>query len=180
MEKMSRKTKETEIDVELGRGGESRIATPIQFLDHMLGSFSKHGNFGLNVSARSKDGDEHHLVEDVAITLGLAFRKRREAAPVKRFAHEIIPMDDALVGVALDAGGRGYYRGSLPNPLYDHFLRSFAHEAGLTLHVDVMQGHDEHHVVEAVFKALGRALRHALEPASEVQSTKGEATTRGG
>ena len=180
MEKMSRKTKETEIDVELSDGAESHIKTPIKFLDHMLASFSKHGNFGLRLTARSKDEDEHHLVEDVAITLGQAFRKRREAGPVRRFGHEIIPMDDALVGVALDAGGRGYYEGNLPHKLYDHFLRSFAHEAGVTLHVDVMHGRDEHHIIEAAFKALGRALRKGLEAASEVQSTKGEATTRGG
>ena len=180
MSKLSRKTKETEIDVEVSLGGESRIATPVKFLDHMLGAFAKHGGFGLRVAARSKDEDEHHLVEDVAITLGGAFRQMRETGPVKRFGHEALPMDDALVAVYLDAGGRGYYAGKLPNVMYEHFLRSFAHEAGITLHVDVMRGRDEHHVTEAVFKALGRALRRGLEPASEVQSTKGEAKSRGG
>lgn len=180
MEKLSRKTKETEIDVEFGRSGDSKIATPIKFLDHMLGALAKHGGFGLRVMARSKDDDPHHVAEDVAITLGRTLRKVIEAGPVKRFGHETIPMDDALVGVHLDAGGRGYYEGRLPDAMYEHFLRSFAHEAGITLHVDVMRGRDEHHVIEATFKALGRALKRGLEPASEVQSTKGEAATRGG
>lgn len=179
--KHSRKTKETRVDVELDlNGGDIRIATPIKFLTHMLESLAKHARLGLAVSAESRDGDEHHVAEDVAITLGQALRSAVGSRPIQRFAHEVLPMDDALVGVYLDAGGRSYYEGKLPNPLYEHFLRSLAHEAGLTLHVNVMRGRDEHHVTEAAFKALARCLRRALAPADAVASTKGTVEMRGG
>jgi imidazoleglycerol-phosphate dehydratase len=88
-----------------------------------------------------------------------------------------MPMDDALVQVALDLGGRAYYRGPVPSSLYDHFLRSLAENAALTLHVRVLRGRDRHHIVEAAFKALGLALRHALAPGDSVFSTKGEVRT---
>lgn len=179
--KLSRKTKETRVDVELDlKGGAARVATPIKFLTHMLESLAKHAHFGLSVSAESRDGDEHHLAEDIAITLGQALRSAVGSRPIQRFAHEVLPMDDALVGVSMDAGGRSYYEGKLPNPLYEHFLRSLAHEAGFTLHVSVIRGRDEHHVTEAVFKALARCLRKALAPADTVASTKGAVETRGG
>lgn len=181
MTKIQRKTKETEIAVEFeAAGGSMEIRVPDPFLGHCLEAFAKHGRFGLMVRATSKDKDPHHVAEDIAITLGQAIRAQLEAGPVARFGHEILPMDDALVEVVIDAGGRSYYEGRLPNALHEHVLRSLAHEAGLTLHVEVRRGRDEHHVTEAAFKALGRALRRALEPAKDVASTKGRVQRRGG
>lgn len=181
MTKIQRKTKETEITVEFkASGGAMDVQLPDLFLAHCLEAFAKHGRFGLRVRAISKDKDAHHLAEDVAITLGQAIRAHLEAGPVARFGHEILPMDDALVEVVVDAGGRIYYEGRLPNPLHEHLLRSLATEAGLTLHVDVRRGREEHHVTEAAFKALGRALRRALEPVKDVASTKGRVRKRGG
>lgn len=179
--KLSRKTKETAIEIEIELdGGTGNVTTPVPFLTHMLETFAKHGRFGLKVAAESKDKDEHHVTEDVAIALGQAFRKAVEGRPVQRFGHELIPMDDALVGAYVDVGGRGYYEGTLPKPIYEHFLRSLALEWGITLHVGVWRGRDEHHVTEAAFKALARALRQALAPAAATPTTKGEVDTRGG
>ena len=158
----------------------SRIDVPIPFLGHMLQSFAKHSGAALHLSAKSLDKDEHHLTEDVAITLGQAVRKAIEGHAIERFAHRIIPMDDAVVGCALDAGGRPYYEGQLPDHMYEHFLRSFAHEARITLHLQVIRGRDPHHVTEAAFKALARSRRQAWQPASDVQSTKGEVELSGG
>jgi imidazoleglycerol-phosphate dehydratase len=150
--------------------GEARIATGEPFLDHMLETLARFAGWTLGVEAR---GDlRHHLIEDVAITLGATVRSAFPG-PRARFGHRVIPMDDALVEVALDCGGRTYYRGPLPSALYDHWMRSFATEAALTLHVRVRRGRDRHHVVEAAFKALGLALRDALAPAASSDSTKG-------
>jgi imidazoleglycerol-phosphate dehydratase len=178
---IKRKTKETDIHLEFDTvAGRADVRTPIDFLNHMLESFAKHGRFTLRVRCASADKDPHHAIEDVAITLGQAIRKVIESAPVKRFGHETIPMDDALVATYVDAGGRAFYEGRLPDPMYEHFLRSLAHEAGITLHVDVMRGRDAHHVTEAAFKALARSMHRALEPAAETASTKGKVESRGG
>jgi imidazoleglycerol-phosphate dehydratase len=177
---LQRKTKETDIRLEFdAAGGAYTVKTPIDFLTHMIEAFAKHGRFQLKLTCESKDKDPHHATEDVAIVLGQAVRKTIEAGPVKRFGHEAVPMDDALVACYIDAGGRAYYEGRLPDPLYEHFLRSFANEAGINLHVDVMRGRETHHIVEAAFKALGRSLRRALEPADGVASTKGKVEARG-
>lgn len=179
--KITRKTKETQIELSLNlRGGDSRIDVPIPFLSHMLQSFAKHSGAGLKLSATSLDKDEHHLAEDVAITLGQAVRKAVADQKLARFGQQFIPMDDALVACVLDLGGRSYYEGPLPDPLYEHFLRSFAHEAGVTLHLDVIRGRDPHHIIEAAFKSLARSLNQAWQPASDVQSTKGEVELIGG
>jgi imidazoleglycerol-phosphate dehydratase len=175
---LERKTRETQIRLQLERSApentEPAIETGIPFLDHMLRTLARYGGLGLHIKAA---GDlRHHLIEDVAITLGLALRQETPAAST-RFADIIIPMDDALVQVALDLGGRAYYRGPIPSTLYDHFLRSLAENAAITLHVRVLRGRDRHHIVEATFKALGIALRHALAPGDAVFSTKGEVRT---
>lgn len=171
MSALVRETAETRVRVRVERTGEpGRIATTAPFLDHMLTAFARYAGIGLEVEA---SGDlAHHLIEDVAITLGLALR---DEVPERcaRYGWALVPMDDALVQVALDAGGRAWYRGPLPAKLYDHFLRSLADNAGLTLHVRVLRGRDRHHVVEAAFKAAGLALRQALVEGGAVFSTKG-------
>jgi imidazoleglycerol-phosphate dehydratase len=146
------------------------IATGEPFLDHMLVTAARYSGLALAVEA---SGDlRHHLVEDVAITLGLALR-RVVPATCRRYGAALVPMDDALVQVALDLGGRAFYEGPLPVPLADHALRSFATNAETTLHVLVLRGSDRHHVVEAAVKALGLALRQAVAPGEAVFSTKG-------
>ena len=166
-----RETKETTIRVVLGRGtGEVRAATGEPFLDHMLTTLGRYAGVDLAVEAR---GDlRHHLVEDVAIALGAGFAEFVPAA-CARYGERTVPMDEALVQVALDVGGRPYYAGRLPSSLYDHWFRSFADNARATVHVRVLRGRDRHHVVEAAFKALGLALRQALVEGSDVFSTKG-------
>jgi imidazoleglycerol-phosphate dehydratase len=173
MSVVRRKTRETNITVTLNRedaSGDANVDTTRPFLNHMLETLARYSGLDLEVRAR---GDlPHHIVEDVGITLGLALA---EEIPEYRgrYGAALVPMDDALVQVALDAGGRSYYDGSLPDPLAEHFLRSLADQAGLTLHVQVLRGNDEHHVVEAAFKALGLSLRQALAPGDAVYSTKG-------
>lgn len=166
-----RETRETRVRTELQPGsGAAAVATGDKFLDHMLGTLARYSGLDLSVEAR---GDlRHHLVEDVAIATGQALRAM-VPAHAARFGHAVIPMDDALVEVALDVGGRPYYCGPLPSSLYDHWMRSFADQAAATLHVRVLRGRDRHHVVEAAFKALGLALRDALREGDAVFSTKG-------
>ncbi|MEO5510216.1 MAG: imidazoleglycerol-phosphate dehydratase [Longimicrobiales bacterium] len=146
------------------------IATTDIFFDHMLNTLARYAGFRLDVEA---SGDlQHHLLEDVAISLGLALRDEMPES-CARFGHAVIPMDEALVEVVVDAGGRPHYEGRLPSNLYEHVFRSFAINAGFTLHVRVIRGRDRHHIVEAAFKALGMALRVALKPGDAVFSTKG-------
>lgn len=166
-----RETTETSIRVELERGsGGAEIGTGVPFLDHMLVTFARYSGLDLRISAR---GDlRHHLIEDVAIATGAALAAFVPATAA-RYGDRTIPMDDALVHVALDLGGRPYYRGPLPSGLYDHWMRSFSDNARATLHVRVLRGTDRHHVIEAAFKALGLAVRDALAESGAVFSTKG-------
>lgn len=166
-----RESKETQVRIAITAGaGVGRVETGDQFLDHMLVAFARYANVDLDVQAT---GDlRHHLIEDVAITLGQAVVAFAPAG-CARYGERTVPMDDALVQVVLDIGGRPYYRGPLPSPLYDHFLRSFADNAKATLHVRVLRGRDKHHIVEAAIKALGFALREALAESGTVFSTKG-------
>ena len=136
----------------------------------MLVAFARYSGLDLEVQAT---GDlRHHLIEDVAIVLGQAVAAYAPSG-CARYGERTVPMDDALVQVVLDIGGRPYYRGPLPSSMYDHFLRSFADNARATLHVRVLRGRDRHHVVEAAIKALGMALRDALVESGAVFSTKG-------
>ncbi|HUH13630.1 MAG TPA: imidazoleglycerol-phosphate dehydratase [Longimicrobiales bacterium] len=171
MATLVRETGETRVRVALARIGEVvTCGTGDTFLDHMLVTFARYAGTALAVEAT---GDlRHHLVEDVAITLGLALRAEIPER-CARYGEATVPMDEALVQVALDAGGRAHYEGELPSPLYDHFLRSLAINAALTLHVRVLRGRDRHHVVEAAIKALGLALRQAMTEGDAVFSTKG-------
>jgi imidazoleglycerol-phosphate dehydratase len=168
-----RNTRETQIRVELVPGtGVSVVDTSIPFLDHMLVTLARYAALDLQLTAR---GDlRHHLIEDVAIALGAAVAALVPERAA-RYGDRVIPMDDALVHVSLDLGGRPYYCGPLPSDLYDHWFRSFSDNAHATVHVRVLRGRDRHHVVEAAFKALGAALREALvaDSPTGVFSTKG-------
>jgi imidazoleglycerol-phosphate dehydratase len=170
---LTRRSRETEIRCELMRGsGQIVVQTGDRFLDHMIETATRYASFDLDLRAR---GDlRHHVVEDVAIVMGLAVASLITPT-IARFADRVIPMDDALVQVAVDLGGRAYYGGSLPSPLYDHWMRSFASNASATVHLRVLRGRDRHHVVEAAFKGLGLSLRDALHDYGSVVSTKGVA-----
>ena len=166
-----RETRETQVRVELTRGsGAAAADTGRPFLDHMLVTLARYSGLDLAVTAR---GDlPHHLIEDVAIALGSALAGL-DTRTTARYGDRVVAMDDALVHVALDLGGRPYYRGPLPSAYYEHWMRSFADHARITLHVRVLRGRDRHHVVEASYKALGLALRQALDDGGSVFSTKG-------
>jgi imidazoleglycerol-phosphate dehydratase len=173
MSSLTRETGETRVRIVLRSGVDpagSRIDTTEPFLDHMLITFARYAGLRLDVEAA---GDlRHHLIEDVAITLGLALRREIPDA-CARYGSATVPMDDAVVAAALDLGGRFYYEGPLPSGMYDHFLRSLAENAAMTLHVRILRGRDRHHIVEAAIKAVGLALRQALTPEGTVFSTKG-------
>jgi imidazoleglycerol-phosphate dehydratase len=166
-----RETKETRVQVELARGqGVAKVDTGLPFFDHMLSTFARYAGLDMTLHAR---GDlRHHLMEDVAITVGTAVQKIVPPTAA-RYGERCIPMDDALVHAAIDVGGRFYYRGPLRNRLYDHWMRSFCDHAKVTLHLRILRGKDSHHVTEAAFKALGLALRDAMVDSGVVFSTKG-------
>jgi imidazoleglycerol-phosphate dehydratase len=172
---VDRSTKETKVHVHLARGAAADAPQPTMhtgepFLDHVLTTLARYAALDLRVVAT---GDlRHHLIEDVAIAVGAAV-SRTVSDRITRYGERTIPMDDALVQVALDLGGRPYYRGPLPSGLYDHWMRSFADHARATLHVRVIRGLDRHHIVEAAFKGLGFALREALTETQSGISTKG-------
>jgi imidazoleglycerol-phosphate dehydratase len=186
---VARKTRETDITISLGLDGSGNavIATGIGFYDHLLGSLAHHGLFDLEIRATGDlDIDEHHTVEDVALVLGAAFAEALgDRAGIRRFGDSSVPMDESLATAVIDVGGRPYavidllFRaeraGQLPLQLVDHALESFARTAGATLHLRGT-GRNDHHLAEAAFKALGRALSVACEPdprRAGVASTKG-------
>jgi len=168
---LTRETKETQITIEINlEGGDIDVETDEVFLTHMVETFARYAGLGLTLRAT---GDmKHHLMEDVAITLGLALRKAIPAE-AERYGSATVPMDDALVRAAIDVGGRAWYEGTLPSDLWEHFLQSFADNLGATLHVLVERGRDRHHVVEAAIKATGLAVRQAVRKGDTVFSTKG-------
>lgn len=186
-----RATKETTIDlsIDLDGTGVTEISTGIPFYDHMLEQVGKHGGFDLRIAASGDlHIDTHHTVEDVAISLGEAFRQALgDKAGVRRFASGLYPLDEALVEVALDLSGRPFvvWDVELPeclplgSPAFDpqlaeHAVASFATAAGITLHVTLRRGRNVHHIIEAVFKGLARCLRDAVRvEGAQVPSTKG-------
>jgi imidazoleglycerol-phosphate dehydratase len=174
--KVERKTNETEVTVDLARGtGKAVIRTDVPFLNHMMMTLARYS--GLDVTLDGTGDLKHHLIEDVAITFGAAFAEILPAS-CARYGERTVAMDDAVVQVIIDTGGRPFYRGPLPSRLYDHWMRSFADNARITLHIIVIRGADRHHVVEAAFKALGFALRDAIRDNDTVFSTKGAVLLR--
>jgi len=189
---VTRTTKETSIEVriDLDGTGTSHVSTGIPFYDHMLDQLARHGGFDLTVAAQGDlHIDTHHTVEDVAITLGEAFREALgDKAGVRRFASGRYPLDEALVDVALDLSGRPFVVWEVPLPeclplgqpafdpqLAEHAVASFATAAAMTLHVQLVRGHNVHHIIEATFKGLARSLRDAvrIDGPGGVPSTKG-------
>jgi len=171
MSNLKRETKETRITAGVRIGtGTAKVETGDQFLTHMVETLARYG--GLDIELEATGDLRHHLIEDVAIVLGLALA---DEVPEKatRYGWAEVPMDDALAAAAIDVGGRPYYVGRLPSKLYAHFLHSFATNLGATLHVRVLRGSDRHHIVEAAVKATGLALRQALAKGDQVFSTKG-------
>jgi imidazoleglycerol-phosphate dehydratase len=189
---ISRTTKETDIQVTLTLegSGASEIVTGIPFFDHMLTAFTRYGFFDLDLHARGDlDVDYHHTVEDVGICLGEAFdRALGTKAGIQRFGHTVMPMDEALASVTLDICARPYliYHVAFPGPrigtsfpseLVQEFFQGFIRRSGLTLHINMHYGTNSHHIAEAIFKGVGRAMGQAcaLDPRIQgVFSTKGE------
>jgi len=172
--RLARKTKETDISVEIGLDGTGKYAIdlPDKWLKHMLESVARFGKFDLRIKASGDFG--HHIIEDVGIALGKALKNALGDKPVQRVGSATLPMDDALVTVAIDLVDRPYCQVDLPDEMLEHFLRSLAMEARITLHNLVHRGKNFHHLCEATFKALGMALHQATRPAASLQSTKGK------
>jgi imidazoleglycerol-phosphate dehydratase len=187
----SRVTKETsiELSLDLDGTGDAHASTGLPFYDHMLEQVGKHGGFDLRIAATGDlHIDSHHTVEDVAITLGEALREALgDKRGVRRFASGRFPLDEALVDIAVDLSGRPFVVWEVPMPeclplgnppfdpqLAEHAVSSFATSAGITLHVELVRGRNVHHIIEAVFKGLGRCLRDAVRvEGTSLPSTKG-------
>lgn len=187
---VERKTKETDIAVVLNLDGSGKytINTPVPFLNHMLELFSLHGNFDLKIIARGDtEVDDHHLVEDIGIVLGSAFKKALgDKKGIKRYGYASIPMDEALVETSVDISGRSYlvynlnlkskYIKKFELSLIEDFLIAFVDNFGITLHINQQYGRNSHHIIESAFKGIARALSAAVSIDSRIQkppSTKG-------
>ena len=185
-----RKTLETEIEVKIGLDGKgiSNLQTEISFLNHMFNLFARHGFFNLEIKARGDlEVDYHHTVEDIGICLGEAIKNAlQDKKGIRRYGFTILPMDESLVRVALDLSGRGQliYKvqfeqervGSFEVSLVEEFFRALSYHAGMTLHINLLYGKNSHHIIEAVFKAFGRALDEAIKQDNridDIPSTKG-------
>ncbi|MFZ4586064.1 MAG: imidazoleglycerol-phosphate dehydratase HisB [Acidimicrobiia bacterium] len=183
-----RETKETTVTVELTVDGTGTASadTGIPFFDHMLEQLGKHGGFDLTVAAKGDlEVDTHHTVEDVGIVVGAVLKEALgDKAGVRRFADALVPLDEALVQVALDLSGRPFivyavdpvseFIGTFDPQLAEEFWRAFAFSAGITLHMRSISGKNGHHVIEASFKGVARALRDAVKvEGTGIPSTKG-------
>ncbi len=188
--KIERKTKETEIELEINLDGTGKyeIDTKIAFLNHMLELFSKQSLIDLTLKAKGDlEVDEHHTVEDIGICLGLALKKALgEKKGINRYGNAIIPMDESLVLCAVDFSGRGYpvinaefereMVGDLPTELIQDFFEAIAFNAGINLQIKVFYGRNAHHKIEAMFKSFAKAVKNAVELDKRTQgvpSTKG-------
>ena len=189
--KISRKTKETSISVELNIDGKGKykIDTGIGFLNHMLEQLSKHSLIDLNVKAKGDTHiDLHHTTEDVGIAIGECIKKAsNKFKGIKRYAHAMIPMDETLSRVAIDVSNRPYLiwkvnlkvekLGEMDTELFKEWFQAFSQSAGVTLHMENIYGDNSHHIIESCFKGLARTLRSALEidprTKNAIPSTKG-------
>lgn len=188
--KVDRSTKESQVKVELNLDGTGKISveTGVPFFDHMISQLGKHGGFDLNVSTKGDvDVDSHHTVEDTSLALGQALREALgDKSGIRRFGDALVPLDEVLVQAAVDLSGRPYlvHRqpeiveliGTFDTTLGKHIWESFVAEARIALHIRVIEGRNAHHVLEAQFKAVARALRDAVSLDSRVTgvpSTKG-------
>ena len=188
---ITRKTAETDItlSLELDGTGKNAVDTGVGFLDHMLELFARHGRFDLDVKCKGDTHvDDHHSVEDIGICLGKALaRALGDARGIRRYSDVTIPMDEALVMCAIDISGRSHLNldvvtldnsiGSMDAELLEEFLLALSRNAGITIHIRMLDGKNTHHIIEACFKALARALREAVkiddEMRDEIPSTKG-------
>ena len=187
---VDRKTKETDVRIKLNLNGSGNvdISTGIPFFDHMLSLFAAHGFFDLDIKAKGDiEVDYHHTVEDVGLVLGDAFDKALgDRKGLKRYGHAVTPMDEALTAVSVDLSKRPFLVYNVPGALMtggngftalaNEFFRAFSTRGGMNLHINVSYGENEHHVLESVFKAAGRALDQAAtfdDRISGVHSTKG-------
>ncbi len=182
---VARKTSETDIRVvlDLDGTGTADISTGVGFMDHMLTLFAVHGFFDLCIRAKGDTHiDDHHTVEDAGICLGQAFAQAlADKSGINRYGHAYIPMDETLVRTCVDFSNRPFLHydvlikdqkvGTFDTALAGEFLRAFSLHAGLTLHVDLLHGENAHHIIEAVFKSLGRAARQAVSPLAGLVGT---------
>ena len=186
---VKRETKETNITIKLNPDGTGKVSVEsgLPFFDHMLTAMARHGGFDLTCSAKGDLGvDCHHTIEDIGIVLGDAVKQViGDGRDIQRFAHAIIPMDEAIATAVLDCGGRGYLVftgsfgnrtiGNVPADIFEHFFYSLCNRAGITAHV-AFSGKNDHHQCEALFKAFGIALGQALSISRNkkgIRSTKG-------
>lgn len=172
--KKERKTFETEVKIELNIDGTGKreINTPIKFFTHMLEQFAAHGSFDLKIDVQSHDKDNHHVIEDVALTLGEAFKEAlSDKKGITRYGSFTLPMDEALSLAVVDLSGRAFSKvdveikdektSDFETVLLPHFFNSFAQASLSTIHIKMLDGIDTHHIIEAVFKSFARALRIA-------------------
>lgn len=185
---LTRKTRETDIALSLNLdGGEVEINTGVGFFDHMLTALAVHGGFGLKVKVKGDlEVDDHHTIEDTGIVLGMAFAKALgDKSSIERYASFYIPMDEALAFVSLDISGRPFLVfdadfpqekcGDYTSAMTVEFMRAFAFNAGITMHVKSMYGSNSHHIIEAIYKAVAHSLKQAvkLTDTGKPLSTKG-------
>lgn len=189
--KVARTTTETDIKVSLnldGKGGYI-LDTGVPFLDHMLALWSRHGLFDLDITAEGDTGiDDHHTVEDIGICLGEAIKQALgDKAGIRRYGTAFAPMDEALAMVVVDISGRAFLSfnavipaqkvGDFDTELVEEFMRALANHADITLHIRLLAGKNTHHIIEAIFKGLGRAIKEAVALDEKIQgvlSTKGQ------
>ena len=187
--KINRKTSETDVKLEinLDSSKKSSIQTTIPFMDHMLDLFSAHSGINLNIDAKGDTHiDDHHLVEDIGITLGQALKTALgDKKGITRYGHFLLPMDEALAYVALDISGRPhlsyeadikFQKDGFNYDLIQEFFTAFVNNSGITLHIKMMKGRNNHHIAESIFKGLGRALAQAVsinKKNKKIPSTKG-------
>ena len=184
---ISRKTNETDINLKINIDGSGKysINSPAKFFNHMLEQFAYHASFDVEIDVNSIDNDNHHIVEDVAITLGSALNEALgNKKGIKRYGEKILPMDEALVLSVVDISGRVFSKvtadikdektSDFETVMLPHFFSSFAQSAMITIHIKMLDGFDCHHIIEATFKAFAQSLKSAITiVGNEIPSTKG-------